>query len=1162
MIRLAVWTIAGLALLSGARGERAIRGQEREVARTASVQAGNAWTLEQAMSQLRLQPRDPYLQYVALQLARRENDLNSIANQIEREINRSSQAEERAVRAHQVDLFSLLTGALAVQESLQLDAMRGGPRGRLNRPTVPRAQERMPGPGEAQEKAVPVSVADLSGPTIKSHPWKEMLGGRRPDISPLCRCVPEDFYYVEFRSISKLLEAMAVSDLWSAHLFHQAAREARTQNVGDRLKRQLVIESNPLLQPFYDLVVAEIAVVGSDLFLREGSDVTLLFRQKQPDVFKARMEGFLKNSEKSRPDAKRNDGRYRDTPYVHLETPDREVNVYAADLEPDLHVRSNSYEALRRIVDATRGKTSQNQPVHRLGDTAEFAYIRTLMPRGAPEEDGFIYLSDPFIRRLVGPERKLTERRRMLCYNHLRMIGHASLLYQTENGKPPASIGALAEADCCPGPFNEGELKCPDGGTYSLAQDGTTGVCSHHGHAQLLRPCCEIPVARVGPEEAAEYRAFLSDYNQYWRTYFDPIAIRIQITPKRYRLETIVLPLIDNSIYTGLARILGPKAEPLDILPVPKRNIFSVAVRVNKAQLLQDVGLVDARQPAEGHPQARQTRLTALDRHCLNNLKQLGLSLHNYHDVFGCLPTVARLDAKGKPLLSWRVELLPYLDEEALYKEFHLDEPWDSEHNKKLIGRMPACYRCPSAKLADGGKTTYLAPVGKNTMFPSDGKRVHFADVADGLSNTLMLVDAEPARAVNWTKPDDLLYDPAKPRAGLGGQHTAGTAVLFGDGSTRLLPATVDNKTLQALFTRNGGEVVDSAALGPTQNSPPRSTPLGILGLGTEVLDELNIQDVLAHGVSSQVGFHVYDAPQMFDFNLPEFLGMGLGSLNGGRVGAGTQELAISFLIASLNAPVYISIPTKDNQIVDRFLERLDSFLVVLSHQRETDFLPISYDFYTFRSGQDQAQLFRSYGFRFGPVKWRFCWARIGNGLYIASKPFVLEDLVANSAGRNDAPRSKVAVSDKGPEAHAMVRVRPENWNEVLPDFRAGWAENNREACLQNLGPLSSVARAFTATQNKIDDAERAKLARRIHQQTDHLHTVHFFCPEGGNYVLATDGKSMTCSVHGGPEGPRQPVAPSDQSALGQLLKHFGGMTAALTFTEEGLRAVVVIDRK
>src|SRR5262249_28612431 len=159
-------------------------------------------------------------------------------------------------------------------------------------------------------------------------------------------------------------------------------------------------------------------------------------------------------------------------------------------------------------------------------------YIRTLLPRGAKEEDGFVYLSDPFIRRIVSPQVKLGQFRRQLCYNHLRMIGHAALLYRTEYGKAPASLDELVRTQCTPGPFNVRELKCPSGGEYTLSADGTHGVSSVHGTALNMVPLLETPLTEVNGLEAAEYRAFVSEYNQYWRTFFDPIALRIQATPQ------------------------------------------------------------------------------------------------------------------------------------------------------------------------------------------------------------------------------------------------------------------------------------------------------------------------------------------------------------------------------------------------------------------------------------------------------------------------------------------------------------------------------------------------------------------------------------------------------------------------------------------------------
>src|SRR5262249_20020790 len=133
--------------------------------------------------------------------------------------------------------------------------------------------------------------------------------------------------------------------------------------------------------------------------------------------------------------------------------------------------------------------------------------------------------------------------------------------------------GELAEGKCAPGVFGKGDLEHPDGGTYSLAADGMSGVCSKWGRAEALNPCIEHPVVEAVADEIDEYRAFVNEYNQYWRTFFDPIALRVQASPKQYRLETLILPLIDNSIYTTMAQVLGGPAVALDTLPTPKREI-------------------------------------------------------------------------------------------------------------------------------------------------------------------------------------------------------------------------------------------------------------------------------------------------------------------------------------------------------------------------------------------------------------------------------------------------------------------------------------------------------------------------------------------------------------------------------------------------------------
>jgi prepilin-type processing-associated H-X9-DG protein len=190
-----------------------------------------------------------------------------------------------------------------------------------------------------------------------------------------------------------------------------------------------------------------------------------------------------------------------------------------------------------------------------------------------------------------------------------------------------------------------------------------------------------------------------------------------------------------------------------------------------------------------------------------NNLKQIGLALHNYHDTYDGMPPASIVDKKGKPMLSWRVMILPYIEQDALYREFKLDEPWDSEHNKKLIERMPPVYALPvKGKDVKPGHTHYRVLVGGGSMWDwVQGTK--FAQITDGLSNTIMVVEAE--EGVPWTKPDELEFDPQKDLPKFGKAFKGGFNVLFGDGSVRFLREGIDPQTLKALITMGGGEVVN-----------------------------------------------------------------------------------------------------------------------------------------------------------------------------------------------------------------------------------------------------------------------------------------------------------------------------------------------------------------
>jgi hypothetical protein len=193
-----------------------------------------------------------------------------------------------------------------------------------------------------------------------------------------------------------------------------------------------------------------------------------------------------------------------------------------------------------------------------------------------------------------------------------------------------------------------------------------------------------------------------------------------------------------------------------------------------------------------------------------DKMKRILLAFHNYFDVHKTFPTTASRDKNGKPLLSWRVAILPFLEHQSLYNEFHLDEPWDSEHNKKLIGRIPAIYRSPRIKDKRPGLTTYLVPVGKDVAFTGDDKGRMIKDFSDGTSNTIMLVDVADDNGVIWTQPEDLVVDLNDPKKGLLGHYAAAFIVAMADASARFVSKGISNATLRSAFTIAGGETLGS----------------------------------------------------------------------------------------------------------------------------------------------------------------------------------------------------------------------------------------------------------------------------------------------------------------------------------------------------------------
>jgi len=202
-------------------------------------------------------------------------------------------------------------------------------------------------------------------------------------------------------------------------------------------------------------------------------------------------------------------------------------------------------------------------------------------------------------------------------------------------------------------------------------------------------------------------------------------------------------------------------------------------------------------QAAEAAARSAAVRIRAsTDRlNKVNYLKQIGLAIHNYHDTNGEFPFKQRAPAGLHPGLSWRVAILPFIEEEKLFKEFKLDEPWDSETNKKLIRKMPKLFAPPPGVNAKPGHTFLRMFDGPGTI----SRVSKLIDVWNGTSNTLTVVEAADTEV--WTKPDELDYDTKKPLPKLGGHFEDGFHILFADGSVRFIKSPVTEKELRAWIT-------------------------------------------------------------------------------------------------------------------------------------------------------------------------------------------------------------------------------------------------------------------------------------------------------------------------------------------------------------------------
>jgi len=436
----------------------------------------------------------------------------------------------RAPRTDLSQLMDTTTGVMSMQEALQHD--RGLRMGR----------------GEVAARTIP--VAELAGPPLDAHPFPAMQAKlAQPDggtPEPLASSVPAEFWYARFDDIRMMLRVLDEADAWLTPIVQILQSNPEDRHLSARYQAQLGLRRTGMAKLFGHTVVGQVAIAGSDPYVREGSDITMLFSLKQQAVFDAELAEHLEAYKAEVPGLASATRDYHGVTITESRDPTGTVRQQRAQVG-EVALVSNSPRAIERVLDAIQSRTA------RLGDEADLKYMLARDPGAHP---AFAFLSDKFIGAVVGPQQKLQAARRQQALADLLTPGYAALLHGWLFGQAPASSEALIAS----GLLAAEELKHPDGAAIEFAPG--RGASSTWGRPSALTPLIDLPpVTLVSEVERGAYQNFVTGYQQYWRQFIDPVAIRLDVDDAggaaKATLDVRILPLISATDYSEIERIVG-----------------------------------------------------------------------------------------------------------------------------------------------------------------------------------------------------------------------------------------------------------------------------------------------------------------------------------------------------------------------------------------------------------------------------------------------------------------------------------------------------------------------------------------------------------------------------------------------------------------------------
>jgi hypothetical protein len=443
-------------------------------------------------------------------------------------------------------LMDTMTGRLSVQEALQKN--RG-----LYR--------------EVQRETPSVPIEQLRPPALTVHPWVELskaLGKPVPD-EPLASSTPAEFYFVRARSLSGLLDVLDLVETWGQPAADLLDGRAENRETVARYQTELGLERTALTRALGPELVADLAIVGSDPYVHEGTDLTLLLHAKQTTLLEAALVGVAGAVAAAHGGVTEDHFDHEGVRVTIARSADGRVRQHRATVG-DLVIVSNSPGAMRRVLSTIHG----GHP--RLADEPDFRYMLARDASVGNEVLG--YMGDRFVASVVGPSQKILESRRQLALAELSVPGYAALLHGYLNGSSPGTVDELVHT----GLLEAGDLAHAGGARIDWQPGGAAR--SEWGSPAALEPLIDRPpVQRATRSERAGYESFARSYESLWSDKIDPVAVRV--TPSTLAgqpglsVDMRVLPLLRTE-YRDLTSTVGDARLTVPHLPSGLRFVLGI----------------------------------------------------------------------------------------------------------------------------------------------------------------------------------------------------------------------------------------------------------------------------------------------------------------------------------------------------------------------------------------------------------------------------------------------------------------------------------------------------------------------------------------------------------------------------------------------------------